>query len=453
MSRDQKAADAELTSYQSQFGRALLEGSQPGSVHFLVAPVGAGKSFAIASGILDLSSVDRATRVLVLTPAALVAQWVDVIGRLGGDSVGVDGRDLRLLRESAGLSGGVWPNGIFVMSIDLAKRADVRDVILGQEWSVVVIDEAHSLVGQRLSLAEELGAERRGGVVILTSPLACAIPEGLRSRAKLTDWGQVLGTAARKAAGMPRRLVRSFKSKEGEVEVARKVLSLARKLGSPRGLMLLRLAASSILALEDSLVRSVEAGQLPSDIECEWEQLLQEVEELDVDSRIECLLEETKKRISGGARHVVVFSDFRATIQSIDARMEEAGIQRWLLHLGLPEEQRLATVQRFQESGGLLLLTSAALQGIELPPLAAVVHHDLPMSPRGFALRESRYLVLGREPVPTIVLLCEASGENPVDRFLPKIIEQSGEGEGWEDTAVEGELWRAVVSHGQGDVK
>ena len=144
--------DPRYTPYQEEFFRRFVSDIQPGSVHFLVAPVGTGKSFAMAGTISELARTHRTRRTLLLAPAIVATLWADLLERRGSQPVVVDSRVLRLLREQLGDTPDDWPEGIYSLSIDLAKRPDVREFVCAVAWDLVVVDEAHGLSGQRVAV-------------------------------------------------------------------------------------------------------------------------------------------------------------------------------------------------------------------------------------------------------------------------------------------------------------
>ena len=154
--------DHRYTPYQEEFFRRFVSDIQPGSAHLLLGPVGTGKSFAMAGTISELARTRRTRRTLLLAPALVATLWADLLVRRGSQPVVVDSRVLRRLREQLGDGPDDWPAGIYSLSIDLAKRPDVREFVCAVAWDLVVVDEAHGLSGQRLQLVESLIEEEPG---------------------------------------------------------------------------------------------------------------------------------------------------------------------------------------------------------------------------------------------------------------------------------------------------
>ena len=106
-----------------------------------------------------------------------------------------------MLREQRGETD-EWSKGLYTMSIDLAKRPDVRELLSTAGWDLVVVDEAHSLSGRRLQLVDELRAMNPAPALLLASSF---LDKGTREfsenasiiDARLPDSGRVQGKALR----------------------------------------------------------------------------------------------------------------------------------------------------------------------------------------------------------------------------------------------------------------
>ena len=394
--------DPRYTPYQADFFKRFVAEVGPGSVHLLVAPVGTGKSFVMAGTISELVRTSRLRRVLILAPAALGAQWADLLSSEGQEHVLVDGRVLRLLRQQ--LANKDWPVGVYAMSIDLAKRDDVRNLLSAVSWDLVVVDEAHLLSGQRRRLVEDL-AGMKGGPALLLATASNVRGQGawgVSDRAKVIDWREAVAEHfSRQFMGGDAHLIRitrGYRRSNDEVAVARQVLATSQQLGPLRGMVLLQRAASSVSALEDSLNRWVaerDGGQEPLDDTVEelldeapsasvgsliskehldmLEELLQLVERLRSDSRLHCFNGILEELIGAGLRHVVVFCEYRTTLDYLANAVERLDFPKFEFHGGLTHEQRSEVLSRFKEGGGLLI-TTAASQGVTFNFVEAVIH-------------------------------------------------------------------------------
>ena len=124
----------------------------------LADEVGLGKT--IEAGIILKEYLIRGLvqKVLILVPSSLVIQWV------------------RELNQKFKINAWAQKNAyswtdydIVVSSIDTAKRDPHRDIVLGQEWDLVIVDEAHKLKNRRSKNWELINALRKKYLLLLTA--------------------------------------------------------------------------------------------------------------------------------------------------------------------------------------------------------------------------------------------------------------------------------------------
>ena len=422
MTNAEPRADIRYTPYQKEFFKRFVDEIGPGSVHLLLAPVGTGKSFAMAGTIGELARTGRLRRVLVLVPAALAPQWAYLLKGWGQDATVVQSRTIRVLREQLGSTPDNWPEGLYAMSIDLAKRADVRMVLSAATWDLVVVDEAHGLSGQRLQLVENLARMTHAPALLLATRTPDKGVTTLVSKAAIIDWREsVAAFRATSAAGAREMLVRAKRTYRRTVEeaaIAWQVIECARQLGRLRGMVLLQRASSSISSLEDSLVRWVETSEQSTDVRDMLEGLLEQVEQLRTDSRLDCFQRLVEELVQSGVKHVVAFCEYRATLDYLAAAIERLDFADFGLHSGMADVQRRETSAQFEADGGLLITTGAASEGLSLNFVEAAIHYDLPMSPDGFAQREGRYHRFGRNLPCTVYFFEDEIGALPLEGLL-----------------------------------
>jgi superfamily II DNA or RNA helicase len=88
-------------------------------------------------------------RVLVLTPAGLRDQWrSELHDRFGVEAVHLDAATLRRIAADLPLGINPWTTvSMAIASVDYVKRAEVLPAVRACRWDVVIVDEAHSVVG------------------------------------------------------------------------------------------------------------------------------------------------------------------------------------------------------------------------------------------------------------------------------------------------------------------
>lgn len=426
MTHSKRSKEIEYTAYQRSFIEQFNSEITPGSIHLLLAPVGFGMSFAMVGAVSKLIREERISRVLVLSIAVLTTKWADLFDRRNVEPITIDSRALRLLREQLGSKADKWPTGVSLMSIDLAKRSDATELVSKVAWDLVVIDEAHVLSGQRLQLVEILVEKTKPPSLLLATHIPSENVMRLAESATVINWNKVVAefrSSMDSSAGqMLLRETRSFRRSDEEVALADQTIAIARKLGNLKGITLLKLASSSISSLEVSLIRQVESPESQSDQIELIEDLLEKVEQLHVDSKLECFKILIKELVESGVRHVVTFCNYRSTLDYLAPAVERFGFYDFGLHGGMNDKQRRETISRFEVEGGLLITTTAALKGMELNYVEAAIHYDLPTSPGMFYVRESRLHRYNRDLPCTVYFLEDERRALPMEGFLIRMI-------------------------------
>ena len=152
--------------------------------------IGLGKTIEAIMLIKYLQEMGLANRVLILVPRILIDQWKNELKRFGfyDDIFQIEKDTLQKLNQKNELS-----QGIYISSIDLAKREKYKDYITKNKWDVIVIDEAHRVgkLGnretQRYELASELTKNLETNVILLSATPHRGKPEDYIERLRLID--------------------------------------------------------------------------------------------------------------------------------------------------------------------------------------------------------------------------------------------------------------------------
>jgi superfamily II DNA or RNA helicase len=163
-------------------------------IRFLLADdPGAGKTIMAGLLLKELQYRGVVERALIVTPANLTLQWQDELrDKFDEDFTVIRGEHLR------GRPGpDLWrqhPHAI--ISVDLAKREEVRDTFEGVHWDLVVVDEAHKMAahkyGQKIdkTQAYQLGevlSERTDNLLLMTATPHRGSPDNFRLLLSLLD--------------------------------------------------------------------------------------------------------------------------------------------------------------------------------------------------------------------------------------------------------------------------
>ncbi len=436
-----------------------------GHARLLIADeVGLGKTIQAGLVLAELSSLDEGFRAVVLVPASLGDQWVEELRerfRLPATRVDADW----LLTRARELPPDVNPwslPGIYVCSIDLAKRPETLRALEDVTWDALVVDEAHaaSRGTARLAAAHAVGC-RSLRVLLLTATPPDGDPPQFEAMASIGSLGTDRLVRFRRlrsdVAQQPNRRslllqVRLSSAERRMHRLINRYTSVVWKEGGVGGrlaaMVLRKRALSSARSLAASVRRRSELlAALPSTTE--WQQPLpldfedsvadgvpdaliaapaladsgKERAFLDeiastalaaskAESKIRALI-----RLLGRARQpAIVFTEYRDTLVYLEDRLRIAGHECILLHGGMDPRERAESVARFHASGSVLLATDAASEGLNLQRRCRlVIHFELPWTPARLEQRTGRVDRLGQSRrVHEILLVARHTAERTV---------------------------------------
>ncbi len=317
----------------------------------------------------------------------------------------------------------------------------------------MVVDEAHLLSGQRMRLAETFAQAPNRPALLLATGIRAGIDNlsKLVDKTKLIDWAEDIESFwSESSVANIVRSVRPYSRSEDEIRIASQTCAVARSLIAARdedrfrGMSLLRAAASSVSALEATLIKWIENSEGSDSTFGQLEGLLEAVEALREDSRLSAFRGLVGDLIEGGIRHAVVFCEYRNTLDYLAAVAERSELAELVLHGGLSNERRRDIAKNFEEAGGLLVTTTGASKGFSLNFVEAAIHYDLPLAPAAFAEREGRYHRYGRAVPCTSYLFKDSSGALPLEDMLVEMAREVDVSGGYPEFDQD-ELFRAAV--------
>jgi SNF2 family DNA or RNA helicase len=390
----------------------------------LIAPPGMGKGFVAQLIAHHVAKDDPSARILILAPAALVDSFSSALNELE-PTYRVDVVDRKRLREvvSAAQTYDLWQSpAVIVMSIEFAKKEDVLTLLAGTHWSLVIMDEAHALQGRRKQLVEQLSgsAERLlllGGVEDASRAVdAISGLEVVRWTRDATDaQGRALFVEVPRAhhvidymrsddeAAFATHLLQAFDqvmvdTNSPQVELAKRIATSALA-SSPAAIERALLGHGERLASRLGLDRSWGNSDYPPgaadgldfDLGLStpsiWRdpdrassvlaELVGALELLPVDSKAAKLREFVAvERGRSDVLRICVFSLFVSTAEYVAEILGDFD-DAWLLTGRSTHADRAEAMDKFNESGGVLVTTSAA-QGLNLATSHLAIHYDLP---------------------------------------------------------------------------
>ncbi|HET8775521.1 MAG TPA: DEAD/DEAH box helicase, partial [Thermoanaerobaculia bacterium] len=442
-----------------------------GTVRLLIADeVGLGKTVEAGIIVRELAMREQLSRTLILTPAAIRAQWAGELATLFHLPVTeADAAWLRRRARELPAHVNPWsPPGIYLASTDFIKRPEALHPLEDVRWDLLLVDEAHAATpaSDRRAAVHALACRSRRVVLLTATPHSghdeqfaslCAIGAGdgqaplvcfRRSRADTP-----LGPDDSRSKVIAVRLTDSERRMHRLLEhYTARVWSESRRRCESRGeliaTVLRKRALSSPSSLTASIRRRVQllslAPAAPTQPRLPWndEDDVEEDrapdgllgvavfengdEELDALGAIAeaaeaAAVQESKLRVLvrllGRAREpAIVFTEYRDTAAHLQQALLRAGQRVAVLHGGLPRTERQAALSTFAAGGCVLVATDAASEGLNLQqPSRLVVHYELPWAPLRLHQRSGRVNRIGQSRrVHEIALVADDTAERLV---------------------------------------
>jgi superfamily II DNA or RNA helicase len=461
-------ASARLLPHQIEPLLAIL---RHGATRLLIADaVGLGKTIQAGLILLELFSRMEEFRAIVLVPAGLREQWrQELHDRFDLAASQADATWLRA--SAAALPGDVNPwslPGIYIASIDFAKRPEVLRALEDVTWDVMVLDEAHlaSASSDRRAAAHAVASRSRRTVLLTATPgtgdpaafdALCGIGALDRSEPRMTFFRR---TRAEVEDGAGRRSIllwvrptqaerrmhellesytrrvwqessarRDARAKLATIVLRKRALSSAASLAVSAQRRLALLAATPAaterqlvlpLADEDPLDDGVDDEDLAapglSDVRRERRWLAAVVEAARQASCAESKVRRLLRWLARVGEPVIVFTEYRDTLHRLERLIRATGRPVTTLHGGLDRAERSRAQTSFNAGGLSLLATDAAAEGLNLHHHCRIVlHYELPWRPARIEQRAGRVDRLGQSKrVHEIALVAADTAERLV---------------------------------------
>lgn len=456
--------------YEHQIQAALRALSVMRGRALLADEVGLGKTIEAGIVMKELLVRGLVHNVLVLTPASLTEQWREELsGKFHEDftvmeSVG----DWEAVRDAS--------EGRWIMSLDRAKRTEYAEAILARDYDLLIVDEAHKLKNRSTLAWEFVNKVRKRYVLMLTAtPIQNDLME-LYSLVTILAPGQ-LGTVrafrrhflTRADARQPRNsptlrrllndvMIRNRRSKVDITFPRRKAAIVHLKLSAPEWelyagvtdyirrrfqdadsnkalrltlITLQRELSSSPQAVASTLRKMAGDMAHGSSVRSELSHFLALAESIPVGRKMTAV-REILERYPG---QFLIFTEYRATLDVLLARLGEWGIPAVGFHGGLSIEQKEAAVRAFRgdapenpdepkpEPVRVLVSTESGAEGRNLQFCHQLINFDLPWNPMRVEQRIGRLHRLGQaNEVAIFNLSCDETIEAHVIDLLARKI-------------------------------
>jgi SNF2 family DNA or RNA helicase len=187
--------------------------------------------------------------------------------------------------------------------------------------------------------------------------------------------------------------------------------------------MLLREASSSAAATHSTLLKLAKSPTL-TDFREDLLRLAGQAEAVQRSAKADALrkLLEAQARSGRGAHEkVIIFTQFRATLEMLAEKLRAWGFPFALYHGGLSRKAKDQAIRDFQAELPILLSTEAAGEGRNLQFCRVMVNFDLPWNPQRIEQRVGRIHRIGQEqPVDIFNLTARGS----IEEFVLDILDR-----------------------------
>jgi SNF2 family DNA or RNA helicase len=388
----------------------------------LADEVGLGKTIEAGLVLKEYMIRGLVKKVLILVPASLVTQWV------------MELNTKFFIPAISQRKSYVWEQyDVVVSSIDTAKRSPHREIILEQNYDLIIIDEAHKLKNNKTRNYEFVQNLKKKFCLLLTAtPIQNRIEEifNLVSLLKPGHLGnessffekykrdsrsinddqhlkdlvnKVMIRNRRADTGIEwtKRQVETIpiESSQEERELYEAITNLRMEgdwiATSQFSLMTLqREACSSREAVYYTLKNMLDKQEAPSSYYIETiHSLIQKVENVKTNSKANKTLE----LIQSVNDKVIIFTEYRATQMYLQWFLKQHGISSVPFRGGFKRGKKDWMRELFQKQAQVLIATEAGGEGINLQFCNHIINFDLPWNPMRLEQRIGRIHRLGQE--------------------------------------------------------
>lgn len=420
--------------------------------------VGLGKTIEAGLVIKEYLMRQMVERILILTPPGLVQQWREELAQKFGLHEFTTNSD-EAFRAAGDDAWAKFPR--VIASIAAARLAGTRDIVTGLNYDLIVVDEAHHLKNRSSVTWKFVNALQKRFILMLTATpvenrleelynlITILKPGQLKTPQEFRRQFVVKGNPhSPKNRGLLRELLADvmIRHSRGQVNVKlppRRAHTVRLALSPPEQRLYQNVSHFVRQALQeehDSGARKLTLSVLQREIgssatavshtlrklagQPAWKahkaRLLALAEEADAITdwaKADALLKILRR---AGKEHVLVFTHFQATLDTLAERLTTAGIDFILYHGGLTIQQKDEAIRRFEEEGRVLLSTEAAGEGRNLQFCHVMVNFDLPWNPQRIEQRVGRIHRVGQTKQVEIFNL---SAEGTVEDYLLNILD------------------------------
>lgn len=390
----------------------------------LADEVGLGKTIEAGLILKEYMVRGLVKKVLILVPASLVLQWVRELNSKFGIAAAAQKKEY------------MWEQcDIIVASMDTAKRDPHRDIILGLDYDMLIIDEAHKLKNKKTTNYQFVSELRKKYCLLLTAtPVQNDLKE-LYNLINVLKPGQLGGQGRFQASyilgkRMPKNedllqdelsriMIRNRRSDGGVAFTSRKVRNLFLQLSreeqelydgvtefvrsryeEARGDLT---SILSLLTLQREVCSSRDAvfltlfnmfKKLPEDspVRGRIGELVQLIRSIKANTKAEKAME----LIQEIGDKVIIFTEYRASQEYLLQYLKDHNISAVPYRGGMNRGKKDWMMDLFRRRAQVLVATEAGGEGINLQFCNHMINFDLPWNPMRVEQRIGRVHRLGQ---------------------------------------------------------
>jgi SNF2 family DNA or RNA helicase len=426
--------------YQEETARKVLKSFRGRAL--LSDEVGLGKTIEAAMVLTEYIQRGMVKSALILTPTPLVSQWQEELrGKFGLDFTSTDDADFR--KNGSAL----WSKPFILASINIAKSKRNFEAVVGREYDMVIVDEAHHLKNRNTLNWKLVNALKKRFLLLLTATpvennlmelynlitllkpgqlktasafreefMVRGDPTSPQNRVRLKELlGQVMirNTRALAKINIPPRFAETVRINptSSEKELYEKICQVVTKINQSKGggnklllKNLLATAGSSPRSLGRSLDRLLNKKKIGSLHHEQIRAIFKLASSIAETSKNRMLL----KIIRSCVGKKIVFVNYLGTLEQITEFLAKAEIPYAVFYGQMSNQVKDEQIQSFKQEKDLLITTEIGGEGRNLQFCHQMINYDLPWNPMRIEQRIGRIHRIGQEKEVRIYNLCSA---------------------------------------------
>jgi len=409
--------------HQIETARKVLLGMRGRAI--LADEVGLGKTIEAGLVLKEYMIRGLVKKALILVPASLVLQWVRELNQKFGISASAQKKEY------------MWATtDVIVASIDTAKRSPHRDIVLGLDYDMLIIDEAHKLKNKKTTNYQFVNGLRRKYCLLLTATPVQNDMDELYNLINVLKPGQLGGQGSFQdkfvvekrtpknegllQSELSKVMIRNRRSDGGVDFTKRQVRNIPLSLSADEQALydgvtrfvkerydeMGRQTASAftLVTLQREVCSSRDAvfvtlvnlfKKLPEDSPMRpkvWE-LVELIRGIQSNSKAEKVME----LVQSIKDKVIIFTEYRASQEYLLKFLKDHGLTAVPYRGGMNRGKKDWMMDLFRGRAQILVATEAGGEGINLQFCHHMINFDLPWNPMRLEQRIGRVHRLGQE--------------------------------------------------------